>query len=107
MLPVDRERLINEAQECPLKWTADKLAWKFKVTQEQRRRLALKTIGAIDLSKAERIKTRRAHNKAASRAYRRANGAKPRAQYLAQFTKPWIAAGISRATWYRRLRVRQ
>lgn len=100
----ERERLISEVEECPLKWTADKLAWKFKITDAQRTRLKLTTIGAIDISKAERIKRRRIRNAEARRAARRAQGAKPRCEYEANSLnrrKPWQAAGMSRAAWYR------
>lgn len=102
----DRERLISEVEECRLKWTADKLAWKFKVTAEQRTRLKLTTIGAIDMPKAERIKRRRATKNARRQAYRQAEGAMSRTEYrkAIKSAKPWQAAGISRATWYRRHR---
>jgi len=42
---------------------------------------------------------------AAERERRRANGAKQRAEYETGSTtarQPWLAAGISRRTWYRR-----
>jgi len=99
----DRERLISEVEECPLKWTADKLAWKFKVTAEQRARLKLTTIGAIDLPKAERIKRRTAIKNARRQAQRHEQGAMSRAEYrqTVQSAKPWTEQGVSRATWYR------
>lgn len=61
--PRDLERLINEVTHCPLKWSADKLAWKLKLTDAKRTELNIRTIGAIDCSKdqrAERQRTRRA-----------------------------------------------
>lgn len=72
----DREYLISEATYCPLKWTADKLAWKLKVTDEMRTRLKLTTIGAMDCNKeqrAERRKVKRAESMRALRAKRRVN----------------------------------
>lgn len=54
-----QERLISEVAECPLKWSADKLAWKIRLTDEQRGRLKIKTIGAIDCSKEQRAARRK------------------------------------------------
>lgn len=56
----DREYLISEATHCPLKWSADKLAWKLKLTDERRSRLKIKTIGAIDCNKEQRELRRKA-----------------------------------------------
>lgn len=53
-----QEVLIAEVAECPLKWSADLLAWKIRLTDEQRTRLKIRTIGAIDCS-AEQRKERR------------------------------------------------
>lgn len=102
----ERERLISEVDECPLKWTADKLAWKFKVTLEQRTRLKLTTVGAIDLPKAERIKRRARAKRDRMAANRQAQGAMSRAEYrkAVKSAAPWIEQGISRASWYRRKR---
>jgi len=54
----DRERLITEVAECPLKWSADVLGWKLRVTIEQRDRLKLTTIGAVGDTKAKRLERR-------------------------------------------------
>lgn len=71
----DREYLISEATHCPLKWSADKLAWKLRLTDEQRGRLKITTIGAIDCNKdqrKERDRKRRAEREKARRAAKRA-----------------------------------
>ncbi|MDO8596405.1 MAG: hypothetical protein Q7R45_07260 [Sulfuricaulis sp.] len=103
----ERENLIRDVEECPIKWTADKLAWKLRVNEATRSRLRLTTIGAIDFTKAQRA-ARRAERKRVNRqASRRAAGTRPRAEYLAGLPKSrqlWVEAGISRATWYRRQR---
>lgn len=52
--PRDLERLINEVEACPLKWTADKLAWKLRLTDAKRTELNIRTIGAIDCNKDQR-----------------------------------------------------
>lgn len=101
------DALMTEAIMRPQRWRADKLAWKLKLIEIDRAALQITTIGAIDLSKAERIKRRKERNRLAKLAKRLAKGAKPRAQYLAASitkAKPWAAEGISRASWYRRMR---
>jgi len=88
-----RERLIREAVDHPLKWSADKLAWKIRLDDATRTRLKIKTIGAFDVPKEQRQVRAKAKRKA--RDALRRPGKPPRA-------KPWIAAGVSRATWFRR-----
>ncbi len=70
----DRERLISEVTQCALKWNADKLAWRIGLTDEQRSRLKIKTIGAIDCNKDQRKardKAKRAERERQRRAARR------------------------------------
>lgn len=55
----DRESMITEANHCPLKWSADKLAWKIVLRDEQRSRLKITTIGAIDCNLEQRAKRRK------------------------------------------------
>jgi hypothetical protein len=50
----DREAMITEANHCPLKWSADKLAWKIGLTDAKRTELRITTIGAIDCNKDQR-----------------------------------------------------
>lgn len=50
----DREYMITEANHCPLKWSADKLAWKIRLTDAKRTELKITTIGAIDVSREQR-----------------------------------------------------
>lgn len=72
----DREYLISEATHAPLKWSADKLAWKLGLKDEQRSKLKITTIGAVDCSKEQRKsrdKAKRAERERARRAATRAN----------------------------------
>jgi hypothetical protein len=88
----------------PIRWRADTIAARLKVTAAERKRLRLTTIGAIDKTKAERQAERKERKRAADRTRRRARGAQPRADYLAQSlsrVRPWVALGMSRASWYR------
>ena len=75
LAPRDREYLISEATHAPLKWSADKLAWKIRLTDDQRTRLKIRTIGAIDCNKdqrKQRDRARRAERERARRAAKRA-----------------------------------
>jgi hypothetical protein len=72
----DREYMITEANHCPLKWSADKLAWRIGLTDAKRTELKITTIGAIDCNaqqRAERRKARQAELQRALRAKRKAD----------------------------------
>lgn len=86
-------------------WKADALAWRLRLTREERTMLGITTIGAIDHGKAARKKLRKEKERARQAAKRRAAGAVPRNAYEAQSqekARPWAAEGVSRRTWYRR-----
>jgi hypothetical protein len=57
----DREYMITEASHCPLKWSADKLAWKIRLTDAKRTELKITTIGTIDCSREQRAARRKAN----------------------------------------------
>jgi hypothetical protein len=57
--PRDLERLISEVTQCPIKWSADKLAWKLRLTDAKRTELKITTIGAIDCNKDQRAQRRK------------------------------------------------
>jgi hypothetical protein len=99
------DELTHDAMTRPRRWKADKLAWRMHLTAADRKTLRITTIGAIDKGKGTRVAERRQRKRELEEHRRRAAGAKPRAEYEAastSTTKPWIAAGISRRTWYRR-----
>lgn len=58
----DRESMITEANHCPLKWSADKLAWKLRLNDATRTRLKITTIGAIDCNRDQRQARRKREN---------------------------------------------
>lgn len=65
-----REALISEAAHCTIHWTADRLAWKLGIRDAIRTELEFTTIGAIDCSKEQRAKRRKAMQAAAQRTLR-------------------------------------
>ena len=74
--PLEQEHLIGNALGRPIHWSADKLGWKIKLTEDQRTRLKIRTIGAIGISKEqrkERDRIRRAEAERIRRATKRAN----------------------------------
>lgn len=84
---------------------ADEIASLLNVTWIERTELKLTTIGCIDVPKAERDQRRKERHRLAQKNRRRRQGARPRDQYLkASISRrqPWVSAGVSRATWYRR-----
>lgn len=66
--PQEQERLIGNALGKPIKWSADKLGWKIKLSDEQRTRLNITSIGALGINKEQRAIIRK--QKAAERAKR-------------------------------------
>lgn len=100
----DADELLGDAIMKPRRWRADKLAWRLKLIEEDRKACRITTIGAIDLSRNQRAARRREAKRLAKEVKRRAAGAKPRAEYLAaaRSSKPWLALGMSRASWFRR-----
>jgi hypothetical protein len=97
--------LITNVIAKPIRWRADPMAARLGLKEADRARLRITTIGAVDMTKAEREAARKARKRQAKREGRRDRGMKPRAEYEKQSlsaTKPWEVAGCSRRTWYRR-----
>lgn len=101
----EQRDLVGPALANPQRWKADALAWRLRLTKEQRAMLGITTIGAIDEGKAARTKRRKDRERKRKAAVRRAAGMTPRSEYEKgglSTAKPWEAEGISRRTWYRR-----
>jgi hypothetical protein len=88
---------------------ADRMAELMALEYDDRQRLGIFTIGAIDKTKRQRAnlkaKRKREQARASKEAKRRERGKPNRKEYLAASlsrTQPWKAEGISRAAWYRR-----
>lgn len=83
-------------------WKADELAKFLAVTKEIRDQLQLRTIGATDFNKRQRIADRKRKARLRMRAVRaRQQAGKSRPISVAE-SKPWELENISRASWYRR-----
>lgn len=107
MTAAETARILSETLDEPKYWKAHDLGWTLGLTDNDRRRLKITTIGCIDVSPQARAKRRKENRKIAMAEKRRQKGAKTRAEYLkeqAAKPKPWIELGISRAAYYRALR---
>lgn len=105
MPPSEAAALAASIIAEPLKFRADTLGWRLRLSHSERTALGVTTIGGFDVNKAERERLRKLRRAAADRKRRQQKGAIPRLQYQAQShaqTQPWAALGMSRATWYRR-----
>lgn len=104
----DRAAMIANVMKNPLKFEADTLAHKIgNFTDAERTFLGVTTIGSVDVT-AEQRKDRQKQKNAKKHAERRRQaGAVPRDEWLAannaSRTKPWLALGMSRASYYRAL----
>jgi hypothetical protein len=102
----ERRKLVEQvAATKPTKLTADAIADRLGVTNAERNKLGLTTVGACDLTRAERNKATRKRRTDAERDRRRRGGAVSREQYEARSlsqTRPWEAEGVCRRTWERR-----
>lgn len=103
--------IVAKASKRRRMMRADGVAGLLMVTMSERRRLGLKTIGACDMSKDDRLALARERKRARDRKRmeekRAGENRKDRKSYEAQSLstlKPWEAEGISRPTWYRRQR---
>ncbi|EJC79212.1 hypothetical protein Rleg4DRAFT_0803 [Rhizobium leguminosarum bv. trifolii WSM2297] len=106
----DVEEIIYERTKVrfsPL--SADALGHALHLSYAERCALDIRTIGAFDVPKGNRAKLqkekRRQRDRSRKDEQRRAAGARPRADYLANSfsqARPWEAFGISRRTWERR-----
>ena len=88
---------------------ADRMAELTGLEYEDRQRLGIFTIGAVDKTKRQRANLKRKRkleqDRAKKEAKRRERGALSREQYRAESlsqTRPWEAEGISRRQWERR-----
>lgn len=112
--PAARKSQLQEATSGaigrPFLDKADPLARRIGLTYASRQRLRIRTIGSCDVDKRARAQLaklrKRKRERARSAAKRRAAGAATRQEFLAtnclSRTQPWLAAGTSRRTWYRR-----
>jgi hypothetical protein len=78
----------------------DRAAKLLDLTSDIRAELDIGTIGAVDRGKDQRLADRKRRNRERKAEVRRGKGATPRSESLTR-TKPWLAAGVSRRTWYR------
>lgn len=99
--PAECARMAAKLAARPRTYRADTVAAILGVTDAERSRLALKTIGATDRTKEQREADRRIEDRNRKRERRRRSGVRAREDGLAA-TRPWEREGVSRRTWFRR-----
>jgi hypothetical protein len=97
----DVQAIVDEIAADPKKWTSAELGEALNFTGAEWRHLRIRTITPVDMSLADRADFNRVRANGRRRQKRRMQGVRPRAEYEAT-RKPWVAEGISKATWYRR-----
>jgi hypothetical protein len=103
----EKEALLEETVRFPRRWTAQSLGIQLNLSQKEHLDLNIRTIGPLGVVPGQQKLLRKLRDRAKKERKRRAIGIKPRDQYLAECKsrlKPWEAAGMSRRTWYRRLK---
>jgi hypothetical protein len=98
---------LEQADDMRQHRNADKLARFLGITFPQRTALGITSIGSIDVNRRGRALLRKRRRRLYLERRRRSRGARPRAEYEANSlarAKPWEAEGVSRRTWYRRIR---
>jgi hypothetical protein len=108
--PVEHlKEIVEQAVQQPDIEDADALGKLLALTFEKRTYLKITTIGACDVTKAERARRRRQQkrerDKKRAEQRRREQGVRPRSEFLASSlsaSRPWEKEGISRRTWERR-----
>ena len=101
----EADELIRRVCARPRKWRADPLGKLLRLTEAERRDLHIRTIGSVNMTKAERKQARKLRHRLQRASDAALEEQKPRDEYEANNsisrTKPWLALGISRRTWYR------
>ena len=102
----DAEKILEEVASNPRKWRADTLGKLLNLSGKEWRQLGFRTITPVDMSRTERAYFIKVRANGRRNIKRRMEGVKTRAEYLESnnLTRdhPWMAEGISKATWYRR-----
>jgi hypothetical protein len=106
----EAQELLDEIDQMPMsqrKPMARTLGERLQVFYGERARLRLQTIGPCDMTEAAMALLRKQKKRQRDKLRRRR---KPRSEYLAVSltqTKPWLALGISRRTYYYRIKQEQ
>lgn len=66
------DALAERVAASPVRYTADKLAWRLGLTMSERMVRGITTIGAVDMNAAERLELRKQKDRERKRAYRAA-----------------------------------
>jgi hypothetical protein len=101
----DSDKVLEEISAYPKLWKSERLGQILNFTGEEWRRLRIR-IAPVDMTKEERRYYSNVLAEGKRLKKRRMEGMTTRDEYLAANSlsrdEPWVAEGISRATWFRR-----
>jgi hypothetical protein len=103
-MPLRQAQALAEGVAAnPRRFKAATLAWRLRLTNEERSTLNIATIRAVDVTDAEmaECRKRKARERDAARRQRQRSSRPAKPEPLCR-TRPWETLGMSRATWYRR-----
>jgi hypothetical protein len=95
------DTIVDRVAGKARRFKADTLGRMLQLTYAERKALKIVTIGAADAGKKARALIRKQKRRQRERDRRKLRGARPHADSFMR-QQPWLAQGISRATWYRR-----
>ena len=102
----DAQAILDEDEAYPRSWKSVTLGQLLNFGGREWRRLRTRTVAPVDMTTEDRRDFSRILSNGKRLKKRRTKGMKTRAEYLESHnlsqTKPWVAEGISRRTWYRR-----
>jgi hypothetical protein len=110
MIDEDVERVAGNVRRRPepYQFKPDTMARWLEITEADRVRLELRTIGAVDLDHEGRNQLRKVNARLRAELHRRKNNVRTRVEYRDDLAakaigagSPWIAAGVPRSTWYK------
>jgi hypothetical protein len=105
MSEAETAHTLEQVEAYPRRWRSETLGRLLNVTGDEWKRLHLRTVAPIDMTRAERRAFFRVQSEERRRRKRRARGMKTRTEWLEENktnrTKPWEERGISRSSWFR------
>jgi hypothetical protein len=106
MSEAEAAHTLEQVEAYPRRWRSETLGGLLNLTGDEWKRLRLRTIAPVDMTKDERRAFSTKLNTERRRLRRLAKGMKTRTEWLEENktnrTKPWEELGISKATYYRR-----
>jgi len=102
LTPAEAREIIRASKQGKPLHRADDVGTYLRLTDAERTLWGIRTIGGLDVPKRQRTLRRKRLDRERKARKRLEAGARPQSQSLNRL-RPWLAEGVSRATWYRQL----